>query len=110
MSMENRHQPRIAFVEMVTLITARERTYVSQSENISLSGIFLIRENPLPPGTEGLLSMKINSGSMKKTVNSRFRVMRTGASQQGLEGMGIEFIGMSGEDRSILEEAMELNA
>jgi c-di-GMP-binding flagellar brake protein YcgR len=107
MTVENREHPRLPYVDLVTLITPKERTYSSQSENVSLSGIFLVKEDPLPAGTQGLLSMRINTGEIKKIISSKFRVVHNGPSQDGLAGMGIEFIGMSEEDKTALKEVIE---
>lgn len=103
---ERRHC-RIPFVEMVTLITPQGKSYVLLSDNLSLNGVFLIRPDPLPPGTEGLLNMTLKIGETKKGISSKFRVVHNGASQLGFPGMGIEFIEMSDADKAILNEALE---
>lgn len=107
MNAENREHPRLPYVDLVTLVTPKERTYSSQSENVSLKGIFLVKEDPLPAGTQGLLSMRINHGTIKKTIGSKFRVVHNGPSRDGKAGMGVEFIGMSEEDKTVLQEIID---
>lgn len=99
---ENRKHTRHSFVEQVTLITLKERSFVSQSENLSLSGQYLVKENPLPPGTRGLLTMNIITGQSKKNISSEFEVIHNHINREGIPGMGIKFIEMSEENKEFI--------
>ena len=106
MKSDKRNHPRHNFVKKVTLITLKERAYIFQSENLSISGMFLVKENPLPPGTEGFLSMIIKNNSIKRKINSRFRVIHNQPGSDGEAGMGIEFVDMEAEHIDLLKKML----
>jgi len=90
------------------VITDKGRSFVSESDNLSLGGIFLVLNDPLPIGSRGILSMVINTGTKKKEITSKFVVKHNEPPSKGLRGMGVEFIGMSDADRAVLKEMMKI--
>lgn len=106
MKSDKRNNPRQNFVKKVTLVTLKERVYIYQSENLSMSGIFLESEKPLPPGTEGFLSMIVKNNSNMRKINTRFRVVHNHPGTGGAAGMGVEFVDVENEFRSLLKEML----
>lgn len=108
MKEENRKHPRIVYVQLVTLSTVYGRSYITQSENISMGGVFLVKDNPLPVNTRGTLAIKFDIATIKKEISSSFRVTHNALSQKGTPGMGVEFIDMSEDDKLILKEVLDI--
>ena len=107
MTDEKRAYPRISFVEQVSLITPEEKKYASQSEDLSLSGMYLIKDDPFPPETRGLLSMIIRDGDAKKTIGCQFRVVHNQPASNGAAGMGIEFLNLDDEGAIAILKLLE---
>lgn len=103
MSKDDRDQPRFLFFERATVITPDGKAYYARSENLSQSGIFLVTENPLPPGKRGLLVMTINTGKTKIDMTIHFIVTHNNTSRNGSKGMGVKFITVNDEDKEIIE-------
>ena len=108
MNEDNRKHPRYVYVQLVTLSTMQGRSYISESENISMGGIFLVKDNPLPVDTRGSLSIKFDIEKVKKEISAKFRVTHNGLSQKGTPGMGIEFIDLSQEDKLVIKEVLDI--
>ena len=104
MSTDNRISPRYSFVERIILVTPTERQLITDSENISTGGMFLVTDEPLPVGTCGFLKLMVGLSDMKKEIDSKFIVSHIAQSDLGNEGMGVEFIDMSGVHKVLLEE------
>ena len=104
MSQEQRKYPRFPSIEMITVITEDGKSFISKSDNLSIGGVFLITEKPLPPGTEGVLSLMIDTGKGKKEISSKFKVVHNNSPQKWLTGMGVEFIDLSDEVKAIIPE------
>ena len=106
MKSDKRNHPRQNFVKKVTLITLKERVYIFQSENLSISGMSLVKENPLPIGTEGFLSMIVKNDDIIRKINSRFRVVHHQPGSDGAAGIGIEFVDMEAEHIDFLKKML----
>lgn len=104
MSTDNRIRSRYHFVERVILVTQTERQHITDSENISTGGVFLVTDEPFPVGTCGFLKMVVGLSDMKKEINSKFIVSHITQPEFGPEGMGVEFIDMPGNEKVLLEE------
>jgi c-di-GMP-binding flagellar brake protein YcgR len=107
MNQENRKNNRAAFVEKITLITSEEKIYAAQSENLSMGGIFVVSQTPLAPGAQGLLNLTVNVEGLKKDVSTKFRVVHNQRSQNGSEGMGLEFLTLSEQDQAVLNQVIQ---
>ncbi len=107
MNKESRRYPRFPFIQQIMLATVKGKFFVTQSENLGLGGVFLIHPDPLPPGTQGVLNLTIDIEGVKKNITLNFRVIHNEPSHQGSRRMGIEFIGISPENKGILEEFIE---
>jgi c-di-GMP-binding flagellar brake protein YcgR len=104
MNTDNRIIPRYSFIERIILVTQTEQQLITDSENISTGGVFLVTDEPLPVGTCGFLKLMVGLSDMKKEIDSKFIVSHTAQSNFGAEGMGIEFIDMPGDHKVLLEE------
>ena len=104
MSQEKRKHPRFPLIEMITVVAEDGKSFIAKSENLSLGGVFLITENPLTPGTEGVLRLMIDTGKVKKEISSKFRVVHNNSPQKWLSGMGVEFFDLSDEVKEIIQE------
>ncbi len=107
MSEEKRKHARYPFIEKIVMVTAQKESHVIVSENLSLGGIFLVSENPYPPGTEGLLVITFRKGGVRKDVSTTFRVVHNHPSQQGSRGMGVTFIDMTDESKNLLKKIVD---
>ena len=103
---ETRQYPRYPFVVHITLMTLQEKSYIAQSENLSLGGMFLLKDEPLPPGTQGLLSLTVETAGTKKDITTKFKVVHNKPSETGAPGMGVAFVDMYEEDRTLLETVL----
>ncbi len=104
MSTDNRISSRYSFVERIILVTRTEQQFITESENISTGGVFVVTDEPMPVGTCGLLKIMVGLSDMKKEIDSKFIVSHIAQSDYGKEGMGVEFIDMSGAHKVLLEE------
>ena len=107
MSTDNRISHRYQFVERVILLTQIGQQHITDSENISTGGVFLVTDEPFPVGTCGLLKIMVGLSDMKKVINSKFIVSHITQPESGVEGMGVEFIDMPGDEKVLLEELIE---
>ena len=104
MSTDNRVSHRYHFVERVMLVTQIGQQLITDSENISTGGVFLLTDEPYPLGTCGLLKIMVGLSDMKKEINSKFIVSHITQPERGTEGMGVEFIDMPEDEKVLLEE------
>ena len=104
MSTDNRISSRCSFVERIIVVTPTEQQFITDSKNISTGGVFLVTDEPLSVGTCGFLKMIVGLSDMKKEINSKFMVSHITQPETGIEGMGVEFIDMPGNERVLLEE------
>ena len=104
MGQEKRKHPRFPLIEMITVITEDGKTSISKSENLSVGGVFLITGSPLPPGTEAMLTMTIDTGEGRKDIYSKFKVVHNNSPQKWLPGMGVEFIDLPEETKAIIQK------
>ena len=104
MSTNNRISQRHSFVERIILMTHTEQQFITDSENISTGGVFLVTDEPLAVGTCGYLKVLVALSDMRKEINSKFIVSHISQSDSGAEGMGVEFIDMPGDQKILLEE------
>ena len=104
MSTDYRISPRYSFVERILIMTQTEQQLITDSENISTGGVFLVTDEPFPVGTCGYLKLLVGLSDMRKEINSKFIVSHTAQSDYGSEGMGVEFVDMPRDERVLLEE------
>ena len=104
MSTDNRISSRYSFVERIILVTRTEQQFITESENICTGGVFVVTDEPMPVGTCGLLKIMVGLSDMKKELNAKFIVSHIAQSDDGSEGMGVEFVDMPRDERVLLEE------
>jgi Tfp pilus assembly protein PilZ len=104
MSTNNRISQRYSFVERIILMTHTEQQFITDSENISTGGVFLVTDEPFAVGTCGYLKVLVGLSDMRKEINSKFIVSHITQPESGAEGMGVEFIDMPGDEKVLLEE------
>lgn len=94
-SAETRQRQRVNFNIDVTLETGGETLNYDRSQNISMSGIFLITPEPLPLGAKGKIIIDLECGEQHYRIRGLFEVVRiTEKPGQSLEeppGMGLAF-------------------
>lgn len=83
---EKRKRPRVDFNIETVLETENEVHRSDRCENISMSGMFLRTENPLPVGTTGRITITLTCGESRLEIKGECRVVREEAA-----GMGLEF-------------------
>lgn len=111
---EKREQERYSFVKEICLETTSGVDFFSESRNLSLGGIFVESEFPLPVGTKGCMSIKIREVCQDKErckeIDLEFdvtHVVTKASSMTAIPGMGIRFLNLSPEDAADLEELIE---
>ena len=111
---EQREQQRYCFVHEICLETSRGVDFFSESTNLSLGGIFIESEFPLPMGTKGCMAIKIKEvcglNERCKEIDVEFDVVHVvtkESSMTAIPGMGIRFLNLSPEDAADLEELIE---
>ncbi|MBI5556075.1 MAG: PilZ domain-containing protein [Deltaproteobacteria bacterium] len=95
MKNEKRRYPRVDFV-IEALFEAESRAITDlHCENISMSGLFLRTDAPLPVGTRGNLNILLECGEERLEVRAQCRVARVVGVESGQPlGMGLEYISL----------------
>lgn len=98
MSVERRNRPRVDFTIQVTFDIEDRHLHDLQCENISMSGLFLRTDAPLPLATVGQLSIVLECGEDRLEVRSKSKVVRIVSDESGkIIGVGLEFIDLDSE-------------
>lgn len=92
--MERRQRKRIPVSLNVLLQVGEQHLTFTESRDVSMSGIFLLTETPLPEGTEGELSIRLESGEEHLRIRSGFEVVRVIPPGEETPGMGLAFTGL----------------
>ena len=92
---ERRRHPRVKFVITAVFETADDVRKDHQCENISMSGLFLRTDEPLPVGTRGNVLIVLECGDDRIEVRAECKVSRVVDSKSGqLSGMGLEYVAL----------------
>ncbi|MCB2182000.1 MAG: PilZ domain-containing protein [Desulfobulbaceae bacterium] len=90
---EKRKHVRVEFIIRAIFETEGQIREDLQCRNISMSGLFLRTENPLPVGTRGNLLIVLECGENRLEVRAESKVARVVGSDNGLPwGMGLEYV------------------
>ena len=93
MKSERRKRPRVDFVIKVVFETKDQVREDLQCENISMSGLFLRTDAPLPVGTVGAVLIVLESGQERLEVRCECKVARVvGKEDDSFAGMGLEYV------------------
>lgn len=98
-----RKETRAPLVEMVTVISSSGKSFISHSENLSTSGIFVVLDDPLPVGEHGLLSVIFDGQSRKQEIHYKFEVTHTHSTCNGSIGMGLRFLDLTEGEKQLLK-------
>lgn len=89
---EKRNRPRVDFNIETVFETENQVHRSDRCENISMSGIFLRTEDPLPVGTTGRITITLTCGESRLEIKGECRVVRQeAAGGEEMAGMGLEF-------------------
>ena len=95
MTKERRRHPRVDFVVQASFAAGSQLRTDHQCENISMSGLFLRTDAPLPVGTLGKLLIVLVCGEERIEVRAECRVSRVmGAASGQAFGMGLEYVSL----------------
>ena len=90
---ERRKRPRVDFVIKVVFETKDQVREDLQCENVSMSGLFLRTDAPLPVGTVGTVLIVLESGQDRLEVRCQCKVARVVGKKDGASaGMGLEYV------------------
>lgn len=90
---EGRIRRRVPFsAEIILTVEGTDYCYDS-TQDISMSGMFICADKPLPVDTKGTMLLKLECGSRKAQVTAGFRVIRQQLTVEPeiCRGMAIEF-------------------
>lgn len=100
---------RIALEREVSIRVPRFDTFVTEySQNISTTGMFIVSENPQPPGTS--FSFEFSVADDWKLIRGKAQVVWTRYQNQGPErpaGMGVRFLEVDAQSRRLIRWIVE---
>lgn len=85
------------------MITSRERRWLAECRNLSVGGVFVVTDDPLPEGAEGLLVLTAKRDGRVQDLAAGFRVARVSRPPAEVPGMGLQFTRMEANTRRALE-------
>jgi len=92
---EKRRYPRVDFVVQASFTAEGLVRTDHRCENISMSGLFLRTDAPLPVGTRGNLLIVLACGEERIEVRADCKVSRVMGTASGKAfGMGLEYVGL----------------
>lgn len=95
MKTERRRHPRVDFVVQASFAAEGQVRIDHRCENISMSGLFLRTDAPLPVGTRGSLLLVLECGEDRIEVRAACKVSRVIGAESGRAfGMGLEYISL----------------
>lgn len=95
MKTERRRHPRVDFVVQASFTAEGLVRIDHRCENISMSGLFLRTDAPLPVGTRGSLLIVLECGEDRIEVRAECMVTRVmGAGSGRAFGMGLKYISL----------------
>ena len=95
MTMEKRKFPRVDFVVQAVFETEGHVRRDHQCENISMAGLFLRTDAPLPVGTRGRVLIVLECGEERLEVRAACRVSRVVDAGSGRSaGMGLQYLSL----------------
>ncbi len=98
MSMERRNRPRVDFSINVIFQIENRHLHDQQCENISMSGLFLRTDTPLPLETVGQLHIVLECGKDRLEVQAKSKIVRVVNDESGKTvGVGLEFIDLDSD-------------
>jgi len=93
--MERRRHPRVNFVVQASFAAEGLVRTDHRCENISMSGLFLRTDAPLPVGTRGNLLIVLECGEERIEVRAECKVSRVMGEKSGSAfGMGLEYVAL----------------
>jgi len=93
--MERRRYPRVDFVVQASFTAEGLVRTDNRCENISMSGLFLRTDAPLPVGTRGNLLIVLECGEERIEVRAECKVSRVVGEKSGNAfGMGLEYVSL----------------
>ncbi len=89
----SRNRKRVDFVSDVTLVLHGQEYHYTETKDISMEGVFICTEAPLPIGETGQMILNQECGELKAQVKASFRVVRHQRADETAmpSGMGIIF-------------------
>jgi hypothetical protein len=92
---ERRKFPRVDFVVQAVFEAEGHVRRDHQCENISMTGLFLRTDDPLPAGTRGMLLIVLECGEERLEVRAACQVSRVVNAGSGRSaGMGLEYLSL----------------
>jgi len=92
---EKRRHPRVDFAVQASFEAEGLVRMDHRCENISMSGLFLRTDAPLPVGTLGNLKIVLSCGEDRLEVRAECKVSRVmGAASGKAFGMGLEYVSL----------------
>lgn len=87
-----RIRPRVPFETDVSFEVDGQVMSGLESYDVSMNGIFLVTQNPLPLGRVGVVTLSLSSGEERVVVKARAEVVRVVTSDGSPSGMGLVFV------------------
>ena len=93
MNINKRIRNRVEFAVHVSLEVDGKTTSYPASQDISMGGVYVLTDSPLPVGTEGGCSIVLEFGDQRRSICAEFDVVRVVESETEIDkpGMGIQF-------------------
>ena len=112
MSQEYRTRPRVSFTTNAVIQTSPEQICRGVIRDLSMSGAYFSSALTLPPNTIALLTIELECGEIKETIEAQARVVREEPASLPVKagGMGLNFTVLKPEDAIKLYRCINLQS
>lgn len=108
-----RLRERVSFTTFVILTIGKTKRKFTETRDVSMNGLFIETEDPIPVGDEGQIELFLNFGESKKIIKSKFRVLRVVPPKIDKEalpkGFGVELFDFEGDSSEQLFNVIRYN-